>query len=79
MGRILIFQKIVTNTDKPAANRINNTIWNFENQICLGSETDEQVYISKNTDYADFTYSTPRVPGEGALLTLDNIVRGGGR
>lgn len=67
----VLLQKVVTTADKPAANRKNNTIFNYENQICVGSETDQLVYISKNSDYTNFTYSTPRVPGEGLLLTLD--------
>ena len=63
-------QKIVTQTDKPAANRNNHTIYNFENQIVVGSEDDEEVYVSANDSYYDFTFSSPRVPGEGVLLTL---------
>ena len=69
-GDILI-QKPVTQTDKPVANRLNDTLLIFENQLVLGSFTDNEVYISKNTDYKTFSYSAPRVPGEGALLTLD--------
>ncbi len=76
-GDILV-QKIITTTDKPEANRINNTIFAFENQIAVGSDTDEQVYISRNTDYTSFTFSTPRVAGEGALFTLDDPARGFG-
>lgn len=70
-GDILV-QKVVTNTDKPAANRTNSTIWVYDNQLCIGSDDDNQVYVSKNNDYTLFTYSSPRVAGEGALLTLDN-------
>ena len=70
-GDILV-QKIVTATDKPAAGRNNDTIYVFENQLCLGSEDDEEVWISQNDDYDDFTYSSPRLAGEGGLLTLDN-------
>ena len=76
-GDILV-QKIVTTTDKPEANRVNNTIYSFENQIVIGSDTDEQAYISKNTDYTDFTFSTPRTAGQGTLFTLDDPVRGFG-
>jgi len=72
-GDILI-QKVVTNSDEPAANRNNHTIFNFNNHICLGSADDELVYISKQADFTDFTYSTPRVAGEGGLLTLDSPV-----
>lgn len=69
-GDILV-QKIVTQTDKPAANRTNHTIFSFENQIVLGSDDDQKVYISKNTSYYDFAYSATRTAGEGGLLTLD--------
>ena len=69
-GDILV-QKIVTQTDKPAANRTNHTIFSFENQIVLGSDDDQKVYISKNTDYTTFTFSATRTAGEGGLLTLD--------
>lgn len=74
VGDILI-QKVVTNTDEPTANRINHFIFSIENQIYLGSEDDEEVHISQNDDYADFSFSSPRVPGEGALLTLDDPVK----
>ena len=68
-GDILV-QKVVTNTDTPAANRNNDTIYTFENQIVVGSNDDEEVYISANDDFTDFTFSSLRLPGEGALLTL---------
>lgn len=70
-GDILI-QKVITNNDMPAANRSNNTIWVYDNQLCIGSDSDNQVYVSKNNNYRLFTFSSPRVAGEGALLTLDN-------
>ncbi len=69
-GDILI-QKIVTQSNKPAATFTNDTIFVFENQLVLGSFLSDQVYLSKNTSYYDFSYSSPRVPGEGGLLTLD--------
>lgn len=67
----IIIQKPVTQSNKPASGRTNDTIMVFENQLMLGSFTDNQVFISKNTDYKDFSYSAPRVAGEGGLLTLD--------
>jgi len=69
-GDVLI-QKIVTTADQPAADRTNDTILVFENQLVLGSFDDNEVYISKNDDFADFTYSSPRLAGEGGILTLD--------
>lgn len=69
-GDILI-QKVVTQSNKPAADRINDTLFVFENQLVVGSFTDNEVYISQNDDYDDFSFSAPRVAGEGGLLTLD--------
>ena len=72
----ILIQKVVENDNQPADKRINHFIYNFENQIILGSEDDALIYGSKTTDYVDFTYSSPRVVGEGFLLTLDNPTRG---
>ena len=69
-GDILV-QKIVTTSNKPEANRNNHTIYSFENQILVGSDDANEVYISQNDDYADFSFASPRLAGEGGLLTLD--------
>lgn len=76
-GDILV-QSVVTRSNSPASSRNNHTIGVHENQIAIGSEEDEVVYISKNTSYYDFTYSSPRVAGEGGLLTLTDPTRGFG-
>lgn len=76
-GDILV-QKVISTDNKPASGRNNHTIFSFENQICVGSFDDDEIFISKSTDYADFTYSTPRVATEGGLLTLDGPSRGFG-
>ena len=70
-GDILI-QKMVTNSNAPAASHANDTIFNFENQIVVGSFDDNEVWISRNTSFTNYTYSSPRVAGEGTLLTLDS-------
>jgi hypothetical protein len=74
----VMMQYYVTNADKPAASRNNHTIGQHQNQVLVGSDDDEEVYVSKNSDYADFTFSSPRVSGEGALLTLTDPARGFG-
>lgn len=76
-GDVLI-QKVVTNSNKPAANHTNDTILVFENQLIIGSFDDNEVYISRNNSYTNFTYSAPRVTGEGGLLTLDGPSEGFG-
>lgn len=74
-GDILI-QNIVTTTDICASNRLNDYVFNFQNQISYGSDSDDLVYISATDDYGDFTPSSPRESGEGELLTLDAPCRG---
>lgn len=73
-GDILV-QKVVTQTDTPSANKTNDFIFVFENQVAIGSASDQEVAISQNDTYTDFTFSAPRAPGEGALLTLDTTCR----
>lgn len=71
----ILIQKVIETDNKPADGRINHTVYNFENHLILGSEDDSLIYVSQGDDYGDFTLSTPRVAGEGALLTLDNPTR----
>lgn len=74
----VLFQKVVTASDKPEADRNNHTIFVWQNQVCVGSDDDEEVYVSANDDYTDFSFSSPREPGEGAILTLDDTAKGYG-
>lgn len=73
-GDILI-QQVVTQTQKPTQGRNNDIPFIFQNQLILGSNTDAQVYLSKNSSYYDYTYSSPRLSGEGGLLTLDGSTK----
>ena len=74
----VLFQKIVTASNKPEAGRNNHTIYVWQNQVAVGSDDDEETYVSANDDYTDFTFSAPRTPGEGAILTLDDPAKGFG-
>lgn len=49
-----------------------STIFVVQNQIVLGSSTSRAVLGSKNSDFTDFTFTSPlRKPGEGFQLILD--------
>lgn len=78
-GDILV-QKIKTTaqgsiTSGWGAGRHNDVPFIFQNQLCVGSASDAQTYISKNTDYTSYAFSSPRVSGEGGLLTCDGYTR----
>jgi hypothetical protein len=49
----------------------NALISSLINYVYIGSFSDNQVYISKQNDYKDFSFSIPRGLGEGSVLTLD--------
>lgn len=43
------------------------------NQVWLGSTLSREVYVSKSTDYLDYTYTSPvRLPSDGWKMTFDN-------
>lgn len=71
----IIVQNLVTTTNSPASGRVNDIPFIFQNQLHLGSYTDNLIYISKNTDYTSFSFSSPRISGEGAKLDLDSPCR----
>lgn len=72
----IIVQNIVTTSSSPVSSQTNDIPFVFQNQLHIGSYGNNLVYISKNTDYTSFSFSGPRLPGEGALLTLDYPCRG---
>lgn len=47
-------------------------IYTINNQVVYGSKTNRRAFVSKNSDFTDFGFSTLRVPGEGATLDLDS-------
>lgn len=68
-----VIQAIRVTEDKPAAAFKNDLIMSLNNHVYFGSLTRRDLYVSKNTDYADYAFTSPvRKPGEGALLTLDS-------
>ena len=42
------------------------------NQLILASTKSREVYISATDDYTDFTLTSPRAPGDPALVTMDD-------
>lgn len=68
----LMVQSMVTTSNKPSSGFKNHVIGVLNNQIYVGDSTKRQVYISKNSDFTDFAFASPRLPGTGALLTPDS-------
>lgn len=70
-----VFQAVRENDNQPANGVTNDIISVLNNQVWVGSNSSKEVYVSANDDFTDYTFSSPRIPGEGALLVLDNIAR----
>ena len=67
-----VFQNIVESEPSELDGMSLDMVAVLNNQLYTASERDRRVMISSNTDYTDFTYTSPlRVPGEGFVLTLD--------
>lgn len=67
----LILQTIRTSSNTPAAAFDNDFVAVLNNQLYVFDKERRDVYISANNSYTNFTFSSPRTPGEGALITLD--------
>jgi hypothetical protein len=68
----VIHQAVVTTANTPAAGTNNQLIQTLNNYVYVSALNQRTVYISKNTDYLTYTFTSPgRVAGEGGLLTLD--------
>lgn len=72
----VVIDKPATVSNTPASGFNVDFIKVINNQLYCGSDSSRLVYISKNNNYADFTFSSPRVPGEGEIITLDEIPTG---
>lgn len=76
LANAIVVQAVRTTATTPASGFTNDFIKVLENQVYVGSASSRVLYISKNTSYTDFSKSTPRLPGEGATVTLDDVCRG---
>lgn len=72
----IVHQAVRVTANTPASGFNNSVIATLNNQVYVGDLTKRTVYVSKNTDYTDYTFSATRSPGEGAILTLDGTVVG---
>ncbi len=67
---------VVTHVNIPASSYSADFIKTVINQVFVGSYTSRLVYISKSSDFTNFTVPTPTAPGDPDLLTLDNCPTG---
>lgn len=75
----LAVQSVTTKADAPGSDSTvfsNDLIRVLNNHVWVGSLKNNNIFMSKNSDFTDFTFSSPRVPGEGAILTLDGSPTG---
>jgi hypothetical protein len=61
----VVLQKVTTDTDTVGSDYEVDFIKVVNNQLVACSESSRLVYISKNTDWDDFSKSSPRATGEG--------------
>jgi len=70
----LAVQTITTHSDTPANDDTvftNDLVGVLNNHLFVGSTINRDLWISKTTDFTDYTHSSPRTSGEGDVLILD--------
>lgn len=72
----VVLEKPITSATTPASTFTNDFIRTIGNRLHVGSYTSRLVYISSNSNYADYSVPSPRTPGTPELLTLDNTGKG---
>lgn len=72
----IVIQTVIIESNVPASGFNNDFIKVINNQVYVGSYTSRLCYISKNTDFTDYTVPTPRAPGDPELLTMDSALNG---
>ena len=69
-----VFQEIRTTANAAMTaidpNFKNDLIGNLLNQIFIASKSSFYLYVSQLSNYKDYSFSSPRLPGEGALITM---------
>ncbi len=73
----LAYQKAITTANSsftagPPSTFPNALISTLNNQIFIGSLTSSTMYMSKINSFTDYSFSSTRLPGEGATATLDD-------
>ena len=72
----VVISAVVTNANTPASGFNGDFVKTIRNQLYVGSYNSRLGYISKKDDYTDYTQGTPRSPGDGEVITMDDNCRG---
>ncbi len=71
----VIYQTVITTANSTMTSILstfhNDLISPLANQIWIGAMTSQNVYLSKINNYKDYSFFTPRLPGEGDLFNID--------
>jgi len=63
--------RVTSNQPASAAPFTNDIIRVFRNQVIIGSYNDQTLYISAVGNFSSYSPSSPRLPGQGASITID--------
>lgn len=66
-----VIQEVRLNKSEPFEGYVIDVIKTLDRQVFLGSNTSQEVYVSSNLSFTDYSYSSPRIAGEGAFIVLD--------
>ena len=71
-------QGVITNTNASMSLTLgrNDLVETLNNQLYVAATNENNIYLSKQNNFKDFSSSSPRLPGDGNLFTLDATITG---
>lgn len=71
VNTVVIEQVGSTSNPWSDANNTGEFLKVIDNHVYVGSYSSRNVYISKTTSYIDYAQGSPRLPGDGEVITMD--------
>lgn len=72
----VVLQAVVTYPNTPASGFNADFLKVINNQVYVGSYTSVLIYMSQDTNFANFTVPSPQIAGSPGLFTLDSTAKG---
>ncbi len=71
-----VFEAVVTHSNTPTSTFNSDFLKVITNQVYLGSYTSLNIFMSKNTDYTDYSVPTPQLDGSPGLFVMPSTAKG---
>lgn len=71
-----VFEAVITHADTPTSTFFSDFIKVITNQVYLGSYTSQNIFMSSNIDFTDYSVTTPQLDGSPGLFVMPSTAKG---